>query len=114
MYGETCGIRKPGWEYEQAFTADHIQCVRDNGHEGDHVNALGDTWAVSQEWKDAYAEVLAELIWALADQVTDGTVTLDTAAQIYAQTSAGAFDTEYAKGHLTDILAEEMLAEMDL
>jgi hypothetical protein len=64
----------------------------------------------NEEWKDAYAEVLAELIYALADQVTGGAVTLDTAAQIYAQTSAGAFDTEYARNYLTDILAEEMLA----
>ncbi|MCF1595456.1 hypothetical protein [Streptomyces muensis] len=66
----------------------------------------------SEDWKDAYAEVLAELIYTLADQVTGGAVTLDTAAQIYAQTSAGAFDTEYAKAYLTDILAEELLVEL--
>ncbi|GAB2330858.1 hypothetical protein AB0N20_32855 [Streptomyces griseoincarnatus] len=67
----------------------------------------------TEEWQDAYAEVLSELIWALADHVRNGSVTLDTAAAIYSQTSAGGFDSEYAKNYLVNIMAEEMLTELD-
>lgn len=110
MSQNICGVRRPNWEYEPADWK-HVQCILSIGHDGAHSNDLGDTWVNSREWEDAYEEVLCELIWALADHVRNGSVTLDTAAAIYSQTSAGAFDSEYAKNYLVNIMAEEMLED---
>lgn len=116
MPKNACGARQPGWESGPAIGRHRIPCVLDTGHMDDHANAFGDKWENdaerNEEWQDAWAEVLSELMYALAEQVRGGRVTLGTAAQIYSQTSAGAFGVDYATQYLTDIVAEEMLSEL--
>lgn len=39
-----CDGRRPGWEHGPAIGRQRIPCTLPAGHDGDHRNALGDTW----------------------------------------------------------------------
>ncbi|MFC9225813.1 hypothetical protein ACFT8W_34660 [Streptomyces hygroscopicus] len=44
-----CGARKPGWENGPAIGRHRIPCVRPEGHQGAHRDALAQEWAATAE-----------------------------------------------------------------
>ena len=44
MSNDTCGARRPGWSNGPAIGRRRLPCTREVGHEGEHANALRDTW----------------------------------------------------------------------
>ncbi|MFJ4867792.1 hypothetical protein [Streptomyces sp. NPDC088757] len=56
-----CGARRPGWETGPAIGINRIPCVQDAGHDGDHVNAFGQSWP--------HTPKLATALLTLADKL---------------------------------------------
>lgn len=56
-----CGARRPGWERGPAIGINRIPCVLPDGHDGDHSNALDQTWPAHPG--------VPELLLGLADRL---------------------------------------------